>query len=233
MDKSKSNSTKFHIPYDSTWEIHVDEAYAERIIRAHNKAYRRSTGKGYFIFCLFLDVLVIAGTIKCLVDGLNLFDTLNGFAGLIGAYILFPGLTIFFGFLAFGPDKGGFFGRKRAARQLAEELVPQGNGTLTARLDKLGITLSSDAGATNIPYAACYGTATIDSETFVLVGSEKEQSAAYAATGFNAYLRDNVGFAFAAPEELASQIVEVGKQQFEHMTKDAAYCTRVLDFMGE
>lgn len=233
MDESQSDSTKLHIPYSSTWEIHVDEVYAERMIHAHNKAYRRNTGKGYFIFCLLLDVLVIAGTIKCFADGLNLFDQLNGFGGIFGAYILFPGLTIFFGILAFGPDKGGFFGCKRAARQLAKELVPQGSGTLTAHLDELGITLSSSVSTTNIPYAACYDTATIDNKTFVLVGSEKEQSAAYAAAGVNAYLRDNVGFAFAAPEELANRIIEVGKQQFDHMKKDDDYCTRVLDYMGE
>lgn len=38
-------------------------------------------------------------------EGLNLFDEFNGFAGMFGAYIVFPGLTIFFGVLAFGPTK--------------------------------------------------------------------------------------------------------------------------------
>lgn len=93
---------------------------------------RQKTGKGYFIFCLLFDVLVVVGTVKCLMEGLNLFDEFNGFAGMIGAYIVFPGLTIFFGVLAFGPDKGGFFGLKSAAHQLAEELAPNGKGTLSA-----------------------------------------------------------------------------------------------------
>lgn len=217
MDASDSEVSIPHSLLNASWNIQVDETYAQRMIRAHNKAYRRKTGKGYFVFCLLLDLLVVAGTIKCLVEGLNIFDALNGFAGIIGAYILFPGLTIFFGILAFGPDKGIFFGLKRAARQLAEELVPNGVGTLSAQTDASGITLSSKANTMHIPYAACYSTAVIDGETFVLVGNDEEQSVLYHMAGNNAYLRDNIGFAFAAPAELAASIVETGKAQLSEL----------------
>ena len=200
MNTSDSKAPTPHTPPDTSWSIQVDEAYAERMIRAHNKAYRRKTGKGYFIFCLLFDVLVVAGTVKCLMEGLNLFDEFNGFAGMIGAYIVFPGLTIFFGVLAFGPDKGGFFGLKRATAS--------------------GITLSSETGTIHIPYAACYDTAVIDGETFVLVGNDKEQSVLYHMAGNNAYLRDNIGFAFAAPAELANSIIEAGKSQLAQLSKD-------------
>ncbi len=218
MDASDSEVSIPHSLLNASWNIQVDETYAQRMIRAHNKAYRRKTGKGYFVFCLLLDLLVVAGTIKCLVEGLNIFDALNGFAGIIGAYILFPGLTIFFGILAFGPDKGSFFGLKRAARQLAEELVPNGVGTLSAQTDASGITLSSKADTMHIPYATCYSTAVIDGETFVLVGNGEEQSVLYHMAGNNAYLRDNIGFAFAAPAELAASIVETGKAQLSKDT---------------
>lgn len=217
MDASDSEVSIPHSLLNASWNIQVDETYAQRMIRAHNKAYRRKTGKGYFVFCLLLDLLVVAGTIKCLVEGLNIFDALNGFAGIIGAYILFPGLTIFFGILAFGPDKGIFFGLKRAARQLAEELVPNGVGTLSVQTDASGITLSSKADTMHIPYAACYSTAVIDGETFVLVGNDEEQSVLYHMAGNNAYLRDNIGFAFAAPAELAASIVETGKAQLSEL----------------
>lgn len=217
MDASDSEVSIPHSLLNASWNIQVDETYIQRMIRAHNKAYRRKTGKGYFVFCLLLDLLVVAGTIKCLVEGLNIFDALNGFAGIIGAYILFPGLTIFFGILAFGPDKDIFFGLKRAARQLAEELVPNGVGTLSAQTDASGITLSSKADTMHIPYAACYSTAVIDGETFVLVGNDEEQSVLYHMAGNNAYLRDNIGFAFAAPAELAASIVETGKAQLSEL----------------
>lgn len=217
MDASDSEVSIPHSLLNASWNIQVDETYAQRMIRAHNKAYRRKTGKGYFVFCLLLDLLVVAGTIKCLVEGLNIFDALNGFAGIIGAYILFPGLTIFFGILAFGPDKGNFFGLKRAARQLAEELVPNGVGTLSVQTDASGITLSSKADTMHIPYATCYSTAVIDGETFVLVGNGEEQSVLYHMAGNNAYLRDNIGFAFAAPAELAASIVETGKAQLSEL----------------
>lgn len=217
MDASDSEVSIPHSLLNASWNIPVDETYAQRMIRAHNKAYRRKTGKGYFVFCLLLDLLVVAGTIKCLVEGLNIFDVLNGFAGIIGAYILFPGLTIFFGILAFGPDKGSFFGLKRAARQLAEELVPNGVGTLSVQTDASGITLSSKADTMHIPFAACYNTAVIDGETFVLVGNGEEQSVLYHMAGNNAYLRDNIGFAFAAPAELAASIVETGKAQLSEL----------------
>lgn len=230
MGKEESLEDIHRIPFGSSWDIQVDEAYAERMIRAHNKAYRRKTGKGFFVFCLLLDLLVIAGTVKCLADGLNLFDALNGFAGMIGAYVLFPGLTIFFGVLAFGPDKGGFFGRKRAARQLAEKFAPEGEGVMTARFDEPGVTLSTQGYVEHIPYAACYGTADVDGQMFVLVGSEKEQSVLYAAAGYNAYLRDNIGFAFATPPEFAASIVAEGERQFKRMREDEEYCNRVLEF---
>lgn len=217
MDASDSEVSIPHSLLNASWNIPIDETYAQRMIRAHNKTYRRKTGKGYFVFCLLLDLLVVAGTIKCLVEGLNIFDALNGFAGIIGAYILFPGLTIFFGILAFGPDKGSFFGLKRAARQLAEELVPNGVGTLSVQTDASGITLSSKADTMHIPYAACYSTAVIDGETFVLVGNGEKQSVLYHMAGNNAYLRDNIGFAFAAPAELAASIVETGKAQFSEL----------------
>lgn len=217
MDASDSEVSIPHSLLNASWNIPVDETYAQRMIRAHNKTYRRKTGKGYFVFCLLLDLLVVAGTIKCLVEGLNIFDALNGFAGIIGAYILFPGLTIFFGILAFGPGKGSFFGLKRAARQLAEELVPNGVGTLSVQTDASGITLSSKADTMHIPYAACYSTAVIDGEMFVLVGNDEEQSVLYHMAGNNAYLRDNIGFAFAAPAELAASIVETGKAQLSEL----------------
>lgn len=217
MDASDSEVSIPHSLLNASWNIQVDETYAQRMIRAHNKAYRRKTGKGYFVFCLLLDLLVVAGTIKCLVEDLNIFDALNGFAGIIGAYILFPGLTIFFGILAFGPDKGSFFGLKRAARQLAEELVPNGVETLSVQTDASGITLSSKADTMHIPYATCYSTAVIDGETFVLVGNGEEQSVLYHMAGNNAYLRDNIGFAFAAPAELAASIVETGKAQLSEL----------------
>ena len=217
MDASDSEVSIPHSLLNASWNIQVAETYAQRMIRAHNKAYRRKTGKGYFVFCLLLDLLVVAGTIKCLVEGLNIFDALNGFAGIIGAYILFPGLTIFFGILAFGPDKGSFFGLKRAARQLAEELVPNGVGTLSVQTDASGITLSSKADTMHIPYAACYSTAVIDGETFVLVGNGEEQSVLYHMAGNNAYMRDNIGFAFDAPAELPASIVETGKAQLSEL----------------
>ena len=84
MDETGSDSLSTRIPYGRSWTIHVDEAYAERMIRAHNKAYRRKTGKGFFIFCLLLDALVVAGTVKCLVEGLNIFDAISGFEALLG-----------------------------------------------------------------------------------------------------------------------------------------------------
>ena len=228
MNMNDSKAPTPHTPPDTSWSIQVDEAYAERMIRAHNKAYRRKTGKGYFVFCLLLDLLVVAGTIKCLVEGLNIFDALNGFAGIIGAYILFPGLTIFFGILAFGPDKGSFFGLKRAARQLAEELVPNGVGTLSVQTDASGTTLSSKADTMHIPYAACYDTAVIDGETFVLVGNDEKQSVLYHMAGNNAYLRDNIGFAFAAPAELANSIIEAGKSQLSQLSKDTTASSETI-----
>ena len=69
----------------------------------------------------------------------------------------------------------------------------------------------------HIPYAACYSTAVIDGETFVLVGNGEEQSVLYHMAGNNAYLRDNIGFAFAAPAELAASIVETGKAQLSEL----------------
>lgn len=161
-------------------------------------------------------------------EGLNLFDEFNGFAGMNGAYIVFPGLTIFFGVLAFGPDKGGFFGLKRAAHQLAEELAPNGKGTLSAQATASGITLSSETGTLLIPYAACYDTAVIDGETFVLVGNDKEQSVLYHMAGNNAYLRDNIGFAFAAPAELANSIIEAGKSQLSQLSKDTTASSETM-----
>lgn len=228
MNMNDSKAPTPHTPPDTSWSIQVDEAYAERMIRAHNKTYRRKTGKGYFIFCLLFDVLVVAGTVKCLMEGLNLFDEFNGFAGMIGAYIVFPGLTIFFGVLAFGPDKGGFFGLKRVAHQLAEELAPNGKGTLSAQATASGITLSSETGTLLIPYAACYDTAVIDGETFVLVGNDKEQSVLYHMAGNNAYLRDNIGFAFAAPAELANSIIEAGKSQLAQLSKDTTASSETI-----
>ena len=71
MNTSDSKAPTPHTPPDTSWSIQVDEAYAERMIRAHNKAYRRKTGKGYFIFCLLFDVLVVVGTVKCLMEGLT------------------------------------------------------------------------------------------------------------------------------------------------------------------
>lgn len=231
MDKVELPEDIQRIPFGTSWTIQVDEAYAERMIRAHNKAYRRKTGKGFFVFCLLLDLLVLAGTVKCLIEGLNIFDALNGFAGMIGAYLLFPGLTIFFGVLAFGPDKGGFFGRKRAARQLAEKFAPEGEGVMTARFDELGVTLSSQGYVEYVPYAACYGTADVDGQTFVLVGAEEEQSVLHAVAGNNAYLRDNIGFAFAVPPEFADSVVAEGERQFERMREDEEYCNRVMGFL--
>lgn len=233
MDETGSDSLSTRIPYGRSWTIHVDEAYAERMIRAHNKAYRRKTGKGFFIFCLLLDGLVVAGTVKCLIEGLNIFDAIGGFEALIGAYVLFPALTIFFGVLAFGPDKGRFFGRKRAARELVEELDPEGTGTCTARFDALGVTLSSGGSVIHVPYAACYSTADIEGETFVLVGSEEEQSVLRNMAGNNALMRDNVGLAFAAPAEYTEPILNAGKRQFERMQEDDTYCTRVLNYFDE
>ena len=50
MGKEESLEDIHRIPFGSSWDIQVDEAYAERMIRVHNKAYRRKTGKGFFVF---------------------------------------------------------------------------------------------------------------------------------------------------------------------------------------
>lgn len=219
------------LPYGRTWDFTVDEAYTDRMLRAYNRAYRRKTGKGFFVFCLLLDALVVAGTVKAFVDGIDIVADM-GVGGMLGAYVLFPALTVFFGVQALVPDKMSFWGRKRVVRELAEELAGDGDGTVRARFDVLGVTLAAGTELTHIPYAACYDTATIEGETFVLVGDAKEQSALYNLAGNNAMLRDNVGFAFAAPADRAAAIIEAGKRQFERMRDDEAYRNRVLRYMG-
>ena len=54
----------------------------------------------------------------------------------------------------------------------------------------------------------------------MLVGNDKEQSVLYHMAGNNVYLRDNIGFAFATPAELANSIIEAGKSQLAQLSKD-------------
>lgn len=230
MNEHSEEHAEQPIPYGRTWSFIADEAYVGRMLRAYNRAYRRKTGKGYFVFCLLLDALVIVGTVKALSEGVDVVGQL-GIGGMLGAYVLFPALTVFFAVQALVPDRMPFWGRKRVAKELAEELAGNGDGTVRARFDALGITLSAGTELTRVPYAACYDTATIDEETFVLVGSEEEQSVLHNLAGDNAMLRDNVGFAFAAPADSADAIVAAGKRQLKHAQEDEAYRNRLLSYM--
>ncbi len=216
------------IPFGRTWNIAVNDDYARKMMVAHNRSYRRRSGKGFFIFCLCLDALVVAGTVKCLVEGRNPVDSIGGFGAALGAYVLFPALTVFFGAMAFGSEAVPFFGRKRAIRSLARSLVADGEGAMKARFDVLGVTLSSDILTLHIPYALCYGAAEVDGETFVLVGDPKEQSVIYNMLGDNAYYRDEIGFSFSVPAGLADAVIAEGKSQLARMKDDEAYRKRVL-----
>ncbi len=68
----------------------------------------------------------------------------------------------------------------------------------------------------HIPYVACYSTAVMR-RNIRACGNDEEQSVLYHMAGNNAYLRDNIGFAFAAPAELAASIVETGKAQLSEL----------------
>lgn len=229
--RPQTQAARSDIPFGRTWDIAVDDDYARRMMVAHNRSYRRRSGKGFFIFCLCLDALVVAGTVKCLVEGRDLLGSIGGIDAALGAYVLFPALTVFFGVMAFRPGGGPILGRKRALRSLARSLVADGAGVIRARFDVLGVTLSSDILTLHIPYALCYGTAEVDGETFVLAGDSKEQSVLYNMLGDNAYYRDEVGFSFAVPAGLADAVVVEGEGQLARMRDDEAYRKRVLCYL--
>ena len=61
-----------------------------------------------------------------------------------------------------------------------------------------------------------------------LWGNDKEQSVLYHMAGNNAYLRDNIGFAFATPAELANSIIEAGKSQLSQLSKDTTASSETI-----
>lgn len=232
-NRSQMQTARIGLPFGRTWDIAVNDGYARKMTAAHNRSYRRRSGKGFFIFCLCFDVLIAVGTAKCLIEGRNLFDSIGSLEAALGMYVLFPALTVFFGVMAFGPGESPVFGRKRLIRSLCRSLVAGGDGAMRARLDVLGVTLSSDILTLHIPYALCYGATEVDGETFVLVGDPKEQSVAYSMLGDNALFRDEVGFSFAVPDGLGEALVAEGKDQLARMEDDESYRKRVLGYLGD
>lgn len=228
---ANESNAKFSV--GSTWQFTVDEAYVNDMMAAYGKNYRKRSGLGYFIFCLGLDAVALAGTIKCLLEGRNLLEAYGGLEALLGIYILFPGLTIFFGIMAFGPDLRLMFRRKQVVDALMSSLRADGDGTVTARADRQGISLLTGTQRICVPYALCYEVVEVGGRSFINVTNEKEQSVVYNMLGNNAYLRDYVGFSFYVPRAFADVIVQAGAKQRELLEVDDNYKRIVESFIDE